>query len=50
MAFITPLSHAVNVLVMSPGGYSFKDYLKVGLPLSLLLFVVAIACLDMFWL
>ncbi len=32
MAFITPLGHPVNILVMTPGGYRFADYLKVGLP------------------
>ncbi|MEP6789133.1 MAG: SLC13 family permease, partial [Acidobacteriota bacterium] len=34
MAFITPLGHPVNVLVMSPGGYNFRDFVKVGLPLT----------------
>ena len=33
MAFITPLGHPVNVLVMSPGGYNFSDFVRVGLPL-----------------
>ncbi len=36
MAFLTPLSHGVNMLVMGPGGYRFGDYARVGLPLSLL--------------
>lgn len=49
MAFITPLSHAVNILVMSPGGYGFKDYLKVGLPLTILLFIVVMLFLPVFW-
>ncbi|MDQ6785413.1 MAG: SLC13 family permease [Acidobacteriota bacterium] len=49
MAFITPLGHPVNVLVMSPGGYSFRDYLKVGLPLSILLFIVVMLVLPLFW-
>ncbi|HEY8559189.1 MAG TPA: SLC13 family permease [Pyrinomonadaceae bacterium] len=49
MAFITPLGHAVNVLVMSPGGYSFRDYMKVGLPLTIILFVVAMIFLPLFW-
>jgi di/tricarboxylate transporter len=49
MAFITPLSHPVNVLVMSPGGYNFRDYLKVGLPLVLILFVVVMIFLPVFW-
>ena len=49
MAFITPLSHPVNVLVMGPGGYNFKDYLKVGIPLALILFVVVMIVLPIFW-
>ena len=49
MAFITPLSHAVNILVMSPGGYNFRDYFKVGLPLTIILFVVVMLVLPIFW-
>jgi di/tricarboxylate transporter len=49
MAFLTPLGHAVNVLVMGPGGYSFRDYFKVGLPLTLLLFVLIVLLLPFFW-
>lgn len=49
MAFITPLGHAVNLLVLSPGGYSFRDYVKVGLPLTVILFIVAMIFLPMFW-
>jgi di/tricarboxylate transporter len=49
MAFITPLGHAVNLLVMSPGGYSFRDFVKVGLPLTVILFVVVMAVLPVFW-
>jgi len=49
MAFITPLGHAVNILVMSPGGYSFRDYMKIGLPLTVILFIVAMVFLPVFW-
>jgi di/tricarboxylate transporter len=49
MAFLTPLGHPVNVLVMSAGGYRFRDYFNVGLPLTLLLFVVVILLLPVFW-
>ncbi|MBI1882433.1 MAG: SLC13 family permease [Chloroflexi bacterium] len=48
-AFLTPLGHPVNVLVMSPGGYSFRDYLKVGLPLTLLVFAAVMLLLPVFW-
>ena len=49
MAFMTPLGHPVNILVMSPGGYSFKDFVKVGVPLSILLFIVVMIFLPLFW-
>lgn len=49
MAFLTPLGHPVNVLVMSPGGYRFRDYFDVGWPLTLLLFVVIMLTLPVFW-
>jgi di/tricarboxylate transporter len=49
MAFITPLGHPVNVLVMSPGGYNFRDYMKVGIPLSIILFAVVMIFLPLFW-
>ena len=41
--------HAVNVLVMSPGGYSFRDYVKVGLPLTVILSVVVLIVLPVVW-
>lgn len=49
MAFITPLGHPVNIMVMSPGGYKFKDFVKIGLPLSIILFVVVMIILPLVW-
>ncbi len=49
MAFITPLGHPVNVLVMAPGGYSFRDFVRVGLPMAAILFVVSMTFLYLFW-
>ena len=49
MAFITPLSHPVNILVMSPGGYNFRDYVKIGAPLTLLLFILVMVFLPLIW-
>lgn len=49
MAFITPLGHPVNILVMGTGGYHFRDYLKVGLPMALLLLVVILLLLPVIW-
>lgn len=49
MAFVTPLGHPVNILMMGPGGYRFRDFFKVGLPLTLLLFAVAMVILPIVW-
>ena len=49
MTFLSPLGHPVNVLVMGPGGYSFQDYFKVGLPLTLLLLVLMMALFPVLW-
>ena len=49
MAFLTPLGHPVNVLVMGPGGYRFRDYLKVGWLLTVLIFGVIMILLPIFW-
>jgi len=49
MAFITPLGHPVNILMMGPGGYRFRDFFKVGLPLTALLFIVTLCALPIFW-
>jgi di/tricarboxylate transporter len=42
-AFVTPVSSPVNMLVMEPGGYTFSDFVKFGLPLMLLTMLVTIA-------
>jgi len=48
-SLITPVSHPANVLVMGPGGYRFLDYVKIGLPLTILLFVVLLLAVPFFW-
>ena len=48
-AFITPLGHPVNIPVMSPGDGNFRDYLKVGVPPSIILFGVVMIFLPLFW-
>jgi di/tricarboxylate transporter len=47
--FLTPVAHQSNVLVMGPGGYRFGDYFKVGLPLDLVVFAVAMVVLPLVW-
>lgn len=49
LPFLTPIGHQSNVLVIGPGGYSFGDYWKLGLPLSLLTFVLAVPLILFAW-
>lgn len=48
-AFLTPIGHQSNALVMEPGGYRFGDYWKLGLPLSILVTVVAVPMILLVW-
>lgn len=48
-AFLTPIGHQSNTLVMSPGGYRFGDYWKLGLPLTILIMAVGIPLILLFW-
>ncbi len=48
-AFVTPVSSAVNMLVLEPGGYTFGDYVKVGLPLMLLTMLVTVALVGIIY-
>ncbi len=48
-SFMTPISHPANLMVMGPGGYRFLDYLKAGLPLTLIVTVVLMVLLPVFW-
>ena len=48
-SFTSPISHPANVLVMGPGGYRFVDYIKVGLPLTLLILTILMIVLPVFW-
>jgi len=48
-SFTSPISHPANVLVMGPGGYRFVDFLKVGIPLTLIVLLVLMVALPLFW-
>jgi di/tricarboxylate transporter len=45
-AFLSPVAHPSNVLVMSPGGYRFTDYFKQGLPISIIVLLISIPLLP----
>lgn len=47
--FVTPIGHQTNLVVQGAGGYKFRDYFKVGLPLNILFFVLALTLIPLFW-
>lgn len=48
-AFLTPVGYQTNLFVYGPGGYRFSDYIRVGLPLQLILSVVTVGGIVFFW-
>jgi len=48
-AFLTPVGHQSNTLVMGPGGYQFGDYWRMGLPLEILIIVITIPLILWIW-
>jgi len=48
-AFLTPIGHQSNTLVMGPGGYRFGDYWRMGLPLEIIIVLVGIPLITMVW-
>jgi len=48
-AFLTPIAHQSNTLVMEPGGYSFADYWRLGLPISILVILTALPVILWVW-
>ncbi len=48
-AFLTPIGHQSNTLVMGPGGYKFGDYWRLGLPMEILVVAVGLPLILLFW-
>jgi di/tricarboxylate transporter len=48
-AFLTPIAHPVNLLVMGPAGYVSRDFFRVGLPLTIVCFAIVMLALPILW-
>ena len=48
-AFLTPIGHQCNALILGPGGYRFSDYWRMGLPLELLIVIIGTPLILYFW-
>ena len=48
-SFLTPIGHQNNTLVMGPGGYKFFDYMRLGLPIEIIVLIVSVPSILWFW-
>lgn len=48
-AFASPIGYQTHMMVYGPGGYRFMDFMKVGVPLNLLLWIASVALIQYFW-
>jgi di/tricarboxylate transporter len=48
-AFLTPIGHQCNALILGPGGYRFGDYWRMGLPLEILIVIIGTPAIIYFW-
>jgi len=48
-AFATPIGYQTNMIVMGPAGYTFGDYLRLGLPLSIITWIVVTISVPLLW-
>ena len=46
---MTPVAHQCNAMVMGPGGYKYKDFLRVGAPLTIFLTILSVLLLPRFF-
>ena len=48
-AFMSPVAHPANAMVVGPGGYRFRDFIRVGAPLTALIVILGVALLPVLW-
>jgi len=48
-SFATPIGYQTNLMVYGPGGYRFVDYLRIGLPLNVVIGITAILLIPRLW-
>jgi len=49
LSFLTPVGYQTNLMVMGPGGYQMRDYLRAGAPLAALVMITALLLIPQIW-
>ena len=49
LSFMTPIGYQTNLMVMGPGGYRSKDYVRCGVPLAMLMAICALTIIPLIW-
>ena len=48
-SFMTPVGYKTNAIVMGPGGYRFSDYMRIGIPMTIIMWILATILIPLFW-
>lgn len=48
-SFLTPMGYQTNAIVLGPGAYNFGDYFRLGMPISIIMWLIATVCIPIFW-
>ncbi len=48
-SFVTPIGYQTNLMIYGPGGYRYTDFVRIGLPLSIIVFIITILLVPHFW-
>jgi len=48
-SFATPIGYQTNLMVLGPGGYRYSDFLRIGIPLSVLIWGISIVIIPLVW-
>jgi di/tricarboxylate transporter len=49
LSFLTPMGYQTNTMIYTPGNYKFSDYTKIGIPLSIILCIVAMIVIPIYF-